>query len=141
MHTDALPRDELPHGSEVFGAFPRVLAAVASAGGALVVIGGAVWSAFRQRRLVLANTLIAAGTAITGASGLLNSVADEMTGFAVTLVVGITVIFAGFLVSRARQVSSTSVVTVSRRSRAVVRSRTSPLSGTCSGRGDRRRTR
>jgi hypothetical protein len=99
LRADALPRDHLAQGSEVFGALPRVLAAVASAGGALVVFAGAVWSAVRHRRLVLANTLIALGTAVTGASGVLNSVADAMTGFAITLVIGVTLIFAGFLIS------------------------------------------
>lgn len=111
----AVPRHTLARGSEVFGALPRVLAATASGAGALVVVGGAVWSVVRARRpvagsnqdggrpargrVVLSNTLIAAGTLVTGASGLLNSVLDEMTGFAVTLVVGIVVIFAGFLVA------------------------------------------
>lgn len=101
--TAPLPAHELARGSEVFGPLPRVLAAVASGLGALVVVGGAVWSAVRGRtgRVVLANTLIALGTVLTGASGLLNSVADEMTGFAVTLVAGISVIFAGFLVATA----------------------------------------
>jgi hypothetical protein len=102
--TGALPRHELARGSEVFGALPRVLAATASGVGALVVVAGAVWSAarVRTRRLVVANSLIAAGTVITGASGLLNAVFDEMTGFAVALVAGISVIFAGFLVATAR---------------------------------------
>lgn len=113
--TARLPRDELARGSEVFGALPRILAAVSSAAGALVVIGGAVWSVWRlrgqrsragsdrsaARRLVLSNTLIATGTAITGASGILNSVLNQMTGFAVALVAGIVVIFAGFLVATA----------------------------------------
>lgn len=99
--TAALPRDELARGSEVFGALPRIFAAVASGVGALVVFGGAVWSAIRIRRgrMVLANGLIAAGTLILSASGVLNSVLDEITGFSVTLLAGITVIFAGFLVA------------------------------------------
>ena len=101
----ALTRHELAQGSDVFGALPRVLAAVASSAGALVVLGGAVWSAVRYRRrgarrLLAANALIALGTAITGASGLLNSVAGAMTAFAVTLTVGITAIFLGYLVSQ-----------------------------------------
>lgn len=87
---------ELPRGSDVFGVLPRVLAAVASGVGALVVLGGAAWSAVR-RRLVLPNLLIATGTLILSAGGLLNSVVDEMDGFAISLVAGITVIFAGFL--------------------------------------------
>lgn len=99
--TAPLPREELARGSEVFGPLPRVLAASASGIGAIVIVLGAVWSALRVRRarLVTANVLIAVGTMITGASGLLNSVLDEMTGFAVTLVAGISVIFAGFLVA------------------------------------------
>jgi len=96
-----LPADRLPQGSEVFDALPRVLAGVASGGAALVVFAGAVWSAWRYRggRMTIANVLIALGTAVTGASGLANSVWGEMTAFAVFLVVGIVVIFAGFLVA------------------------------------------
>jgi hypothetical protein len=96
-----IPVDRLPQGSDVFGALPRVLAVVGSAVSALVVFGGAAWSAWRLRRgrLMWANVLIAAGTAITGASGLLNSAMDEMEAFAVTLVAGIAVLFVGFLVA------------------------------------------
>ena len=38
---------DLPTGSEVFGPLPRILAAVGSAGGALVVFGGAILSLWR----------------------------------------------------------------------------------------------
>src|SRR4051812_31306326 len=82
----AIPAHQLPQGSDVFGPLPRILAATASAAGALVVIGGAVWSAIR-RRLVVGNLLIATGTLLAGASGLLNSVLDRQTAFAVTLLV------------------------------------------------------
>lgn len=100
-----VPVDQLPRGQDVFGVLPRVLAAVASGGGALVVIGGAVWSAWRLRRgpLLVANLLIAAGTLVLSAGGLLNSVLEEMEAFAVTLVAGITVLFAGFLVATGRR--------------------------------------
>jgi hypothetical protein len=103
--TAPIPRDTLPQGSEVFGALPRVMAAVASGVGATVIIVGAAWSAwrFRRGRMLWANVLIALGTTITGMSGLLNSVMDEMDGFAVTLTVGITVIVAGFLVANASE--------------------------------------
>jgi hypothetical protein len=99
--THPLPTDRLVQGSAVFGPLPRVLAAVASGVGALIVIGGALWSALRTRRprVVLANALIAAGTLILGASGLLNSVVDAMTAFALALLIGIVVLFAGFLVA------------------------------------------
>jgi hypothetical protein len=105
--TGPIVADTLPQGSDVFAPLPRVLAAVASGLASAVIIGGAVWSAARfarrrsTRRLAGANALIAFGTLILGAGGLLNSVLDEMDGFAVSLVVGITVLFAGFLLTNA----------------------------------------
>jgi uncharacterized membrane protein YfcA len=64
------------------------------------VLGGAVWSAWRRRgQLLWANVVIAAGTLLLGASGLLNSVLGEMEAFAVTLAVGVTVLYAGFLLA------------------------------------------
>ena len=123
--TGTIDADVLPQGSEVFGPLPRILAAVASGLGATVVFAGAAWSAVRllvgrgrarpaavgvpapgrsvvpANRLVVGNLLIAAGTAILSASGLLNSVLGEMDAFAVTLTLGITVLFAGFLVATA----------------------------------------
>jgi hypothetical protein len=102
-----LPMNELVQGSKVFEPLPRVLAAVGSAGGAIVIFAGAVWSAWRARsrgaprRLVWSNGTIALGTLILGGSGTLNSVFGAMTAFAVTLLVGIVVIFMGFLLASA----------------------------------------
>jgi len=117
MHA-RVPVDRLPQGSEVFGFLPRVLAAVASGVGATVVLAGAGWSAVRfwrgrrapgpagagrpavpAARLAGANVLIATGTLVLGAGGLFNSVLDAMEAFAVTLLVGIALLFAGFLVA------------------------------------------
>ncbi len=91
----------LPQGSDVFGALPRVMAAVGSAGGAMVVLGGALWSAWRYRRgrMLWSNVLIATGTLVLGASGLLNSVLGEMEAFAVTLLAGVVLLYSGFLVA------------------------------------------
>jgi len=104
--THPLPHHQLVQGSAVFGPLPRVLAAVASGVGATIVLGGAAWSAIRagrgperHPRLVAANALIALGVLILGASGLLNSVVDAMTGFAVALLAGIVVLFIGFLIA------------------------------------------
>ena len=106
--------DVLPQGKDVFGAGPRIAAAVASGVGAMVIFGGAIWSAWRllrgrrrasgpsalpAGRLTLANLFIAAGTLVLSAGGLLNSVVDEMNGFAISLVVGIAIIFVGFLLT------------------------------------------
>lgn len=116
--------DELPKGSEVFGAGPRALAAVGSGVAALVIIVGALWSigrvwrgripalgaASRQvadaRRLVAANSLIAVGTLVLSASGSLAGRLGEDRAFAVTLLVGVCVLFAGFLVTSTRRVGS-----------------------------------
>lgn len=108
----------LPRGAELFGVGPRIAAAVGSGAAALVIIGGALVSAWRllrggrrpaavgvprspvsPRRLALANLLIAAGTLVLSAGGLLNSVLDDMDAFAVSLVVGIAIIFGGFLLT------------------------------------------
>jgi len=96
-------RHTLVQGSHVFGALPRVLAGVASGVGATFIVLGAAWSIVRQRRAraVVSNGLIIAGTLVLGASGLFNSVLDAMTAFAVALMVGIALVFAGFLVATA----------------------------------------
>ncbi len=83
---------------------PRILAGVGSGVGSLVLIGGALWSAwvfFRRRhegKRALANVIIAAGVlvaaaggtvAFTGTSGVLET----------TNLVGIALIFVGFLIA------------------------------------------
>lgn len=94
-----LPTQTLAKGSEVLGTLPRLLAAVGSGLSATIIIVLAIRSAVRRygRNLVIGNGLIALGTAITGMSGLLNSVLGEMEAFSVTLMIGIAVIFIGFL--------------------------------------------
>lgn len=111
----------LPQGSAVFGPGPRIAAAVGSGVASLVIIGGALTSAARlwgsrsrvaaavaagepapalsAGRLALANVLIAVGTLVLGAGGTLNSVADAMNAFAISLVFGIALIFGGFLLT------------------------------------------
>lgn len=108
----------LPTGKELFDALPRVLAAVGSAVPATVIFGGAAWSAWRvwrgatpalttsatrnvvsARRLAMGNVLIAIGAATLSASGSLAGRLGADTSFAVTLTVGISVLFAGFLVA------------------------------------------
>ena len=131
----------LPNGADVFTALPRLLAAIASIVGSLVVIGGAIWTlqqgkkrqaaqqlatqqaapqpvnspqetsqpatdpapqpAARQvtSRIKAGVSLIAVGTIILGLGGALNSVAEEMTAFALALAVGAAFLFTGFLLS------------------------------------------
>ena len=86
------------------GSLPRYLAAIGSGVGSLVLFGGALWSAWaflRRRnngRRALSNIVIAAGVLIvavggtvtfTGASGIL-----ELTNL-----IGVSVMFAGFLIA------------------------------------------
>ena len=136
--TAPLPVDELARGKDVFEVLPRVLAAVGSGLGALVVFAGAAWSAVRfirsVPRMAFANGLIALGTLILSASGLLNSVLGEMLAFSVTLALGVAVLFAGFLVATsggarpqarpAAALSPGTAATTSHRDRAATRQQT-----------------
>jgi hypothetical protein len=109
-----VPSDELPEGRELFEPLPRLLAAVGSGVAALVVIAGALWSAWRlargrsagarteavtARRLVVGNVVIALGTLVLSASGTLAGRLGKDTAFAVTLVAGVVVLFCGFLIA------------------------------------------
>jgi hypothetical protein len=113
-----VPTTGLPQGSDLFGPLPRILAAVCSGGAAVVIVVGAVVSAWRlwrgrarsqetagpvaePGRLALGNVLIAVGTLILSASGTLNARLGALTAFAVTLLIGISVLFVGFLVATA----------------------------------------
>ena len=108
----------LPQGSEVFGLGPRILAAVGSGVPAVVIIVGALWSAIRvargrvpalgsgaqravtlPKRLALGNVLVAVGTLVLSASGTLAGRLGKDRAFAVTLVIGVAILFAGFLVA------------------------------------------
>jgi hypothetical protein len=113
----AVSGKDLPTGKEVFGVAPRVLAAVGSGVAALVIIGGAVWSVYRLARhrvpalpgvpratnspayLVVGNLLIAVGTLVLSASGTFAGRLGKDTAFALTLLIGIALLFAGFLVA------------------------------------------
>jgi hypothetical protein len=108
-----VPSGGLPKGSDLFGPLPRVLAAVGSGVGALVLIGGALLSAWRlwrgqpaassrttsPGRLALGNVLIAVGALVLSGSGTLAGRVGELEGFEITLLTGISVLFVGFLVA------------------------------------------
>ena len=113
-----VPTNELPTGSDLFGPIPRILAAVGSSVPATIIFAGALWSAWRvlrgavpaftsaagrrvlfARRLAGGNILIATGAAILSASGSLAGRLGADTAFAVTLLIGISVLFGGFLVA------------------------------------------
>jgi hypothetical protein len=82
-----------------------------------VIIGGAVWSIIRvirgripavgeaqrhitsSRRHAASNSLIAIGTLVLSGSGTLAGRMGEDRAFAITLLVGVVVLFSGFLVA------------------------------------------
>ena len=116
--TSPIVADQFPTGKEVFGVTPRILAAVGSGVPALVIIVGALWSTWRvmtkknpalsesnarlvasPRRLALGNVLIATGTIVLSLSGSLAGRLGKDQAFAVTLLTGVIVLFAGFLVA------------------------------------------
>jgi hypothetical protein len=104
--------DVFPTGKDHFGVLPRLFAGVGSGIAALVIIGGALWSAARlfmhrreanpglaPGRLAAANVLIAVGTIVISFKSAFESLGDDETAFAAALAVGITIIFAGFLLT------------------------------------------
>ena len=115
-----LAADELPKGRDVFGVAPRVFAAVGSGVAALVIFVGAIWSLWRvlrrrrpavgahqrdivdSRRTAGGNALIALGTIVLSLSGTFAGRLGESRAFSVTLLVGVVVLFAGFLVASTR---------------------------------------
>jgi hypothetical protein len=108
MRVNVVGSPTIPVGKEVFGVLPRVLAAVGSGLGALVVFGGAAWSAVRfaraargraAGRMAGANVLIALGTLVLSGGGTLQGLLGHDEAFAVSLAAGITVIYAGFVVA------------------------------------------
>ena len=98
----------IPVGKDIFGVFPRVLAAVGSGLGATVIVVGAIVSAIRfartrsvpgSGRRALANVLIALGTLVLSSGGLIQGVAGKDEAFVLTLAVGISVIYSGFMLA------------------------------------------
>ena len=63
------------------------------------ITASAVRNVSAPRRLAAGNVLVAAGAAVLSASGSLAGRLGEDTAFAVTLAVGVSVLFAGFLVA------------------------------------------
>jgi hypothetical protein len=109
LDTAALRTSGIPSGSEVMPPGPRVVSRYYSFAGFFVVVGGALWSAWRLarsrqahlKRLAGANALIATGTFIVAvASGFARYGRGVI--FAVGLFFGVSVMFLGFLMTRAK---------------------------------------
>jgi hypothetical protein len=100
----------IPVGKDVFGVLPRVLAASGSGIAAVVIIGGAVVSAWRfgrdrtvpgHGRLAGANALIALGTLVLSSGGLVQGAVGHDEAFTLSLAVGISVVYGGFVLASA----------------------------------------
>lgn len=115
LNETALLVSGIPAGSQAMraGALPRVLSRYYSFIGFFIVVGGALWSAWRmarrreERRQALArgNILIAAGTFVVAvASGFARY--GQGSIFAVGLLAGVSLMFMGFVFTRATRVGS-----------------------------------
>ncbi len=111
-------RSEFPEGREIFGAAPRILAAIGSGFPAVIIVAGALWSTWTvlvrrtdsragrsyrdvksPGRLALGNIVVAAGTLILSASGLIAGRLGQDRAFAITLLIGVCALFGGFLIA------------------------------------------
>lgn len=111
LDAHALDVAGIPSGREVLSqtALPRTLSRYFSYSGFLIVVGGALWSAWRVSRqhsdqlrdLVHGNVLIAAGTFVVGLASAFARFGQGSI-FAVGLLVGVSLMFAGFLRTRVR---------------------------------------
>ena len=104
----------IPVGKDVFGALPRILAAAGSGIAATVIIAGAVVSAVRfardpsipdHGRLAGANGLIALGTLVLSSGGLVQGAIGHDEAFTLSLAVGITIVYGGFVLASGRAAS------------------------------------
>jgi len=109
---DPVRGTSIPVGKDVFGALPRVLAAVGSGVAAVVIIGGALWSVVRflrdrsvpgSGRMAAANGLIALGTLVLSSGGLVQGVVGHDEAFVLSLSVGISIIYGGFVLASGRR--------------------------------------
>jgi acyl dehydratase len=107
IHGVIAPAGGIPVGKDHFGVLPRVLAGAGSGVGAVVVFGGALYSAvrFARRRapgtgaLAGGNALIALGTLVLSSGGLLQGAIGQDEAFTISLAAGIVVVYAGFVVA------------------------------------------
>lgn len=114
----AVDPDVFPTAKELFGVGPRLFAALSSGIPAVVIIVGALWSALRimrhrvpaattsarraaihPKQLAAGNLLIALGAIVLSASGTIAGRLGKDRAFAITLLIGVSVLFAGFIVA------------------------------------------
>lgn len=107
LDVSSLDVSGIPSGRDVMPAGPRALSRYYSVAGSLVVVGGALWSAWRLARrrqddlwrLARANVLIAVGTLVV-AIGSIFARYGRGSVFAISLAVGALLMFGGFMTTR-----------------------------------------
>jgi hypothetical protein len=107
IDASVLATEQIPAGSEVMPDGVRALSRYYSFTGFFIVVGGALWSAWRLarsrqdalRELVKANVLIAAGTTIVAVASVFARFGRGAV-FAIGLLIGVSAMFAGFLKAR-----------------------------------------
>ena len=110
--TGSTETDGIPEGKALFDFIievggvslpgPRVFAAIAGGVATLIIVGLAAWSAVRfwrsNRKLAVGNLLIVLGTLAPALGGSLTAF-GEAAGFAVALLVGVVLLWAGYRVA------------------------------------------
>ncbi len=106
----SLPETGIPHDMFATGFSPRLFAAIGGGTGATILIALAVVSLVRfwkkSRHLVWGNALILAGTLAAAYGGTALAVGDGSV-FALSLLVAVSLIWAGYRVASGGRVSST----------------------------------
>jgi len=112
----------IPVGRDVFGVAPRVLATVGSGLGATVIIVGAMISLVRylrrhdapgRGRMAVANALIALGTFTLSSGGLVQGAVGHDEAFTLSLAIGVSIVYAGFVAATAATLPSSPGATTS----------------------------
>lgn len=98
----------MPHGKDLFPVYVRAAVVVSNIIGTVVVVGGTVWSGLRSRGRGPAaasrfrgTMLIALGVLISAAGGGLTYL-DEENALALSLLLGVVVMYVGFVVASRR---------------------------------------
>jgi hypothetical protein len=106
VDTHALQGSNVEAGTKVISGPAIVFIAVMNTFGAIAVVGGALFSAWRLRRkqgpahLLAANALIATGTILASLAGALARLSGNGAAFWALLSLGFAVLFSGFLLTR-----------------------------------------
>lgn len=107
--TAPVPAAGLPEGADVLDVGPRVAGALASSLAAVVIVVASAASIVRQRRqrprrtrVLLSNGFVIAGTATLSSGGLFASGGEELRGFALSLLVGVSLLSGGFVLGSSR---------------------------------------